>query len=78
MSGSYQQAHFDIHNSVCVLVIVNGMDPKVSQSMDGHFFSLYSTLCLCNFFQGCFVPPSRMDRSIHTMVFLFEFHVVCE
>ena len=28
---------------------------------------------------GVLFPPSKMDRSIHTMVFLlFEFHVVCE
>ena len=61
------------------LVIVNGMDPQVSQSLDGHFFSLYSTLCLCNYFHGCFVPPSKIDKNIYTMVFLLlEFHVVCE
>ena len=35
------------HPQQCLgLVIVNGMDPQVSQSLDGHFFSLYSTLCL--------------------------------
>jgi hypothetical protein len=57
----------------------NEMDSQVSRSLNGHFFSLYSTLCFCNSFHGCFVPPSKMDKSIHTMVFLLlEFHVVCE
>ena len=59
-----------------VLVIVYGVDPQVGQSLDGHFFSLYSILCLCNSFHGCFVPPSKKDQSIHTLVFLLlEFHV---
>jgi hypothetical protein len=67
------------HSQQCLgLVIVNGIDPQVSQSLDGHFFSLYSTLCLYNSFHGYFVLPSKMDISIHTMVFLLQFHVVCE
>jgi hypothetical protein len=42
-----------------------------------HSFSLCSTLCLCNFFPGYFVPLSK-DRSFHTFVLLLVFHVVCE
>jgi hypothetical protein len=60
------------------LVVVYGMDHQVGQSLDGHFFSLCSTLCLCNSFHGHFVHPSKKDPSIHTLVFLLEFHVVCE
>jgi hypothetical protein len=41
------------HLQLCLgLVIINGMDPHVSQSLDDYFFSLYSTLCLCNSFYG--------------------------
>jgi hypothetical protein len=77
-SGSCQQALVGIHNSLG-LVIVYGMDPQVGQSLDGHSFSLCFTLCLCNSFHGYFVPPSKKDRSIHTLVFLLlEFHVFCE
>jgi hypothetical protein len=32
---------------------------QVGQFLDGHSFSLCSTLCLCNSFHGYFVPPSR-------------------
>jgi hypothetical protein len=65
--------------STTSLVIVNGMYSQGSQSLDGHSFSLYSTLCLCNSFHGCFVHPSKKDQRIHTMVFLLlEFHVVCK
>jgi hypothetical protein len=45
------------------LVIVNGMDPQVSLSLDGHFFSLYSILCLCNSFHG-YSPPHPLLRWI--------------
>jgi hypothetical protein len=32
-----------------------------------------------NSFHGYFVPPSKKDRSVHTLVFLFlEFHVFCK
>jgi hypothetical protein len=51
------------------------MDPQVGQSLDGHSFSICSKLCLCNSFHGYFVPPSKKDRSIHTLVcLLLEFH----
>ena len=56
-----QLALVGIHNSLLGLVTVNGMDPQVGQSLDGHFFSLCSTLCLCNSFHGYFVPPSKKD-----------------
>ena len=61
------------------LVIVNGMDLQVGQSLDGHLFSFCSMLYLCNSFHGYFVFPSKKDQSIHTLVFLLlEFHVFCE
>jgi hypothetical protein len=68
------------HTQKCVdLVIVHGVDSQVGQSLDGHSFSLCFTLCLCKSFHGCFVPPSKKDSSIHTLVFLLlEFHVFCE
>ena len=55
------------------------MDPQVGQSLNGPSFCLSSELCLCNSFHGYFVPPSKKDQSIHTVVFLLlEVHVVCE
>jgi hypothetical protein len=52
------------------------MDPQEGQSLDDHSFSLCSELC--NSFHGDFVPPSKKDRSIHTLFFLLlEFHVFC-
>jgi hypothetical protein len=75
-SGSCQQALVGIHNSVWVWWLYMGWILWDGQSIDGHSFSLCSTLCLCNSFYGYFVPPSKKDRSIHTLVFLlFEFHV---
>ena len=50
------------------------MDPQVGQSLDGPSFSLSSELC--NSFHGYFVPHSKKEQSIHTLVFLLlEFHV---
>ena len=52
------------------------MDPWIWQSLDGPFFCLSSKLCLCNSFHGCFVPNSKKEQSVHTLVFfLLEFHV---
>jgi hypothetical protein len=52
------------------------MDP---QSLDGPSFRLSSELCLCNSFDGYFVPHSKKERSIHTLVFLLlEFHEFCK
>jgi hypothetical protein len=60
-------------------MVMCGMDPKVWQSLDGHSFSLCSTLCLYNSFREYFVPPSKKDQSIHTLVFLLlKFHEFCE
>jgi len=68
------------HPQCClVLVVVYGMNPQVGQSLDGHFFSLCSELCLCNSFHGYFVPPFKKDWSIYILVFLLlEFHVFCK
>jgi hypothetical protein len=55
------------------------MDPQVGQSLEGLSFCLCSTLCLCICSCEYFVPPSKKDQSIHTLVFfLLELHVVCE
>jgi hypothetical protein len=43
------------------LVVVYGTDPQVGQSLDGCAFSLCSELCLCNYFNWHFLPPSK-DR----------------
>ena len=50
---------------------------QVRQSLDGPSFCLSSKLC--NSFHGCFVPHSKKEWSIHTLVFLLlEFHVFCK
>ena len=55
----------------------NGIDLQVS--LLGHFFSLYSTLCLCNSFHRYCVPHSKKEQSTHPLVFLLlEFHVLCK
>jgi hypothetical protein len=49
------------------------------ESLDGHSFSLCSELCFCNSIHGYFVPHSKKERSIHTLVFLLlESHVFCK
>ena len=49
------------------------------ESLNGHSFSLWSKLCLCNSFQGYFISISKNDLSMHTLVFLLlEFHVFCK
>jgi hypothetical protein len=52
-----------------------GMDPQAWQSLDGPSFRLSSKLCLCNSFHGYFVPNSKKEQSVHTLVFVLEFHV---
>jgi hypothetical protein len=42
------------------------MDPWIWQSLDGPSFRLSSKLCLCNSFNGCFVPNSKKGQSDHT------------
>jgi hypothetical protein len=60
-------------------MVVYGMDPWVGQSLDGHSFFLNSKLCLCNSLHGYFVPYSKEELSIHTLLFLFlDFLVFCK
>jgi hypothetical protein len=68
------------HPQQCLdLVTVYGLDPQVGQFLDGLSFSLCSTLYLCISSHGYFVPPSKKDQHIHTLVFLLlELLVVCE
>jgi len=54
------------------LVADYGMDQLVRQSLDGLFFRLRSKLCLCNSFNGCFVPNSKKGRSVRTLVFILH------
>jgi hypothetical protein len=78
MSGSCKQNLSGICHSArkCLgLVVVYGMDPQVGQSLNGLSFHLSSKLCLCNSFQGYFVPHSKTEQSIHTSVLLLlEFY----
>ena len=49
------------------------------QSLNGLFFSLYSTLCIYISSLKYFALPSKKDQSIHTLIFLlFELHVFCD
>ena len=43
-----------------------------------HFLQSLSTLCLCISSHGYFVPPSKKDQHIHTLVCLLELLVVSE
>jgi hypothetical protein len=47
----------------------------VGQSRYGYSFRLCPELCLCNSFHGYFVPHSKKEQSIHTLLLLLEFHV---
>jgi hypothetical protein len=58
------------------LVVVYEMDPQVGQSLDIPSFSLSSELGLCNSFHGYFVPPSKKEQSIVSL--LLEFHEFCK
>jgi hypothetical protein len=49
-----------------------GVDPWIWQSLHGPSFHLSSKLCLCNSFQGCFVPTSKEGHSVHTSVFFLS------
>ena len=40
-----------------------GVDPWIWQSLDGPSFRLSSKFCLCNSFNGCFVPISKKGQS---------------
>jgi hypothetical protein len=55
-----------------------GMDPRIWQPLDGPSFCLNSKCCLCNSFHGRFVPNYKKGQSVHTLVFVLEFHVFCK
>jgi hypothetical protein len=72
------QAPVSKHLLASTIVSVFG-DCLVGQSPDGLSFNLCFTFCLSNSFHEYCAPPSKEDRSIHTLVFLLlELHVVCE
>ena len=50
----------------------------MGQSRGGLSLSLCYTLCLLISFCGYFVPPSKKDQSIHTLLFLLELQLVSE
>ena len=55
------------------------MSPQGGQSQDGLSFSLCSKLCLHISSSEYFVPPSKKNQSIHTLVFLLlEIYVFCK
>jgi hypothetical protein len=60
------------------LMVVNGMYPLVGQSLYGASFHLSFEICLCNSFHGYIVPHSKEGQSIHILVFILEFHVLCK
>ena len=74
----YPRFGANIHLSVstyCVSSFVNVL-PHSGWCPPGPSIYLSSKLCLCNSFQGCFVPTSKEGHSVHTSVFIFlEFHV---
>ena len=58
---------------------VYGKDPQVGQALDDLSVTLYSTLCLHIYSLEYFIPHSKEDRSIHTLLFfLLELDVVCK
>jgi hypothetical protein len=64
--------------------IVSGFDDSIWDGSPGgavsgwpFLQSLLHTLYLYSS-HGYFVPPSKKDRSIHTLAFLLELHVICE
>jgi hypothetical protein len=67
-----------------VSTIVSGFDDFVWGRSPGGTISGWSFLqsllhlFLCKSFHGYFVPPSKKDGSIHTLVFLLDLHVICE
>jgi hypothetical protein len=78
ISGSCQQALVGICLSVWLWWFYMGWIPRWG-SFSMLIPSVSTPHCLCNSFHGYFVPHSKKDRSIHTLVFLLlEFHVACE
>ena len=70
------QAFVGIHNSFWVWWLYMGWIPRW-----GHLWMVFPSvsapkLCLCISSHGYFVPRSKKEWSIHTLVFLLEFHVV--
>ena len=72
--------HALVNKLVLATAIVSGFGgclwdgSPCGQSLDGHSFSLRSKLC--NSSHEYFVPTSKMDGSIHTLILLLlEFHV---
>ena len=57
---------------------LNGMDPQVNQSLDGHFSVFTPHFVSVTPSIVVLVPSYKMNTNIQTMVFLLEFHVVCE
>jgi hypothetical protein len=59
-------------------IIVYGLDPQVGQSLEGHSFSLYFTICLCNPFHGYFVLRRSEVSTLWSSFFLsFKCFVDC-
>jgi hypothetical protein len=75
LSGSFQENLAGICNSVYVWWLILGLDHQVGQSLDGPSFRLSSKLCLSNSFHWYFIPYSREEWSIHTLVFLLDFKI---
>jgi hypothetical protein len=45
----------------------------VGQSLDGPFFHLRPKLCLCNSFHGNFVPHSKKENLMWSLVVILTF-----
>jgi hypothetical protein len=60
--GSCKLALVSIQNSVWFCWYLWDGSPSGGQSLDGHFFSLYSILFLCNLSHEYFVPLLRMSE----------------
>jgi hypothetical protein len=76
--GSCQQTLLGIHNSVCIWWLFMGWIPRWG-SLWLAFPSVCSTFCQHISSFEYFVPPSKKDWRIHSLVFLLlELHVVCE
>jgi hypothetical protein len=74
ISGFFQQNLAGICNSVYVWWLIKGWIPRW-----GFFCFSAPNFFLCNSFHRYFVPHSKEERSIHTLVFfLLEFHVFCK
>jgi hypothetical protein len=75
------QASVSKHLLACTIVSVLGdftwdRSPG-GQPPDGLFLTLCSSLCFCNSLQGHFVPPSKKNWNIHTLVLLLLEHQDC-